>query len=116
MGSRIYLDLISSPPVGWIESPFSLLMFDMVGCFHLKDPNPLSSVESAGIESMAAAVLRVTDELVLPLRAVGDLVAAVGVLWEEAVVIMQYASLDELSNIFPRACTHRVRNLPSDAS
>ncbi|XP_051220091.1 anamorsin homolog [Lolium perenne] len=41
----------------------------------------------------AAAALAVTDELVLPLRAVGDLAAAAGVSREEVVVITQCASL-----------------------
>jgi hypothetical protein len=43
----------------------------------------------------AAAALAVTDELVLPLRAVGDLAAAAGVSREEVVVITQCASLGE---------------------
>lgn len=50
-------------------------------------------------ESMAATVaeaLAVTDELALPLRAVGDLAAAAGVSREEVVVITQCASLGEL--------------------
>ncbi|KAG8066696.1 hypothetical protein GUJ93_ZPchr0004g39918 [Zizania palustris] len=41
----------------------------------------------------AAAALAVTDELVFPLRAVGDLAAAAGVSQEEVVVITQCASL-----------------------
>ncbi|KAF0891083.1 hypothetical protein E2562_005165 [Oryza meyeriana var. granulata] len=41
----------------------------------------------------AAAALAVTDELALPLRAVGDLAAAAGVSREEVVVITQCASL-----------------------
>jgi hypothetical protein len=48
---------------------------------------------------MAATVaeaLAVTDELALPLRAVGDLAAAAGVSREEVVVITQCASLGEL--------------------
>ncbi|KAF7004840.1 hypothetical protein CFC21_020011 [Triticum aestivum] len=43
--------------------------------------------------STAAAALAVTDELALPLRAVGDLAAAAGVSREEVVVITQCASL-----------------------
>jgi hypothetical protein len=43
-----------------------------------------------------AAALAVTDELALPLRAVGDLAAAAGVSREEVVVITQCASLGEL--------------------
>jgi hypothetical protein len=50
---------------------------------------------------MAAAALAVTDELVLPLRAVGDLAAAAGVSREEVVVITQCASLGELLNPVP---------------
>jgi hypothetical protein len=49
----------------------------------------------------AAAALAVTDELVLPLRAVGDLAAAAGVSREEVVVITQCAALGELLNPVP---------------
>jgi hypothetical protein len=80
-----------------------LLLFDLVGCIHLTEPNPLSSVAPAGVGSMAAAAaaLAVTDELVLPLRAVGDLAAAAGVSREEVVVITQCASLGQLLNPLP---------------
>ncbi|XP_010240602.1 anamorsin homolog isoform X1 [Brachypodium distachyon] len=44
---------------------------------------------------MAAAALAVTDELALPLRAVGDLAAAAGISREEVVVITQCATLGE---------------------
>uniref|UniRef100_A0A453DEZ0 Anamorsin homolog n=1 Tax=Aegilops tauschii subsp. strangulata TaxID=200361 RepID=A0A453DEZ0_AEGTS len=50
------------------------------------------SVIPSGAGHMAAA-LAVTDELALPLRAVGDLAAAAGVSREEVVVITQCASL-----------------------
>uniref|UniRef100_A0A453DEZ7 Anamorsin homolog n=3 Tax=Aegilops tauschii subsp. strangulata TaxID=200361 RepID=A0A453DEZ7_AEGTS len=61
-------------------------------------PPPLSASSSllqvipSGAGHMAAA-LAVTDELALPLRAVGDLAAAAGVSREEVVVITQCASL-----------------------
>ncbi|KAM0839730.1 hypothetical protein ACQ4PT_060129 [Festuca glaucescens] len=53
------------------------------------DSDPIS----VGSMAAAAAALAVTDELVLPLRAVGDLAAAAGVSREEVVVITQCASL-----------------------
>ena len=43
--------------------------------------------------STAVAALAVTDELALPLRAVGDLAVATGVSREEVVVITQCTSL-----------------------
>ena len=43
--------------------------------------------------STAVAALAVTDELALPLRAVGDLAAAAGVSREEVVVITHCTSL-----------------------
>ncbi|XP_048574795.1 anamorsin homolog 1-like isoform X2 [Triticum urartu] len=43
--------------------------------------------------STAVAALAVTDELALPLRAVGDLAAAAGVSREEVVIITQCTSL-----------------------
>jgi hypothetical protein len=48
-----------------------------------------------------ASALAVTDELVLPLRAVGGLAMAAGVSWEDMVVITQCASLGKLPNPIP---------------
>ncbi|KAM0827163.1 hypothetical protein ACQ4PT_068377 [Festuca glaucescens] len=67
-----------------LESPFRG-SFDLVVRFLLGRVSVIGSMASA---------LAVTDELVLPLRAVGDLAMATGVSWEEMVVITQCASLD----------------------
>lgn len=53
------------------------------------------------LDSMSAA-LAVTDEVALPIRAVGDLAAAAEVSREEVAVITQCAALGELSWLRPR--------------
>lgn len=49
-----------------------------------------------------AAALAVTDEVALPIRAVGDLAAAADVSREEVAVITQCAALGELATFAPR--------------
>jgi hypothetical protein len=49
-----------------------------------------------------AAALAVTDEVALPIRAVGDLAAAAEVSREEVAVITQCAALGELATFAPR--------------
>jgi hypothetical protein len=73
-----------------LESPFHG-SFDLVVRFLLG---------RISVGSMASA-LAVTDELVLPLRAVGGLAMAAGVSWEDMVVITQCASLGKLPNPIP---------------
>lgn len=53
-----------------------------------------------GIPAMTAA-LAVTDEMALPIRAVGDLAAAAEVSREEVAVITQFAALGELAASCP---------------
>ena len=48
-----------------------------------------------------AAALAVTDEVALPIRAVGDLAAAADVSREEVAVITQCASLGEPLTVLP---------------
>jgi hypothetical protein len=84
-----------------LESPFHC-SFDLVVRFLLG---------RISVGSMASA-LAVTDELVLPLRAVGDLAMAAEVSWEDMVVITQCASLGKLPNLIPFFAAIYYYNLP----
>jgi hypothetical protein len=81
-----------------VESPFHCL-FDLVA--------RLFRGRVSGIGSLPAA-LAVTDELVLPLRAVGDLATDAGVSQDDVVIITQCASLGEfkIPSLFPCYALH----------
>ncbi|CAM0901681.1 unnamed protein product [Alopecurus aequalis] len=91
--TRLRISSSSDPPVSLPESLFAAAAVRSGRPFPSDGAESALAVASAGIGSMAAAALAVTDELVLPLRAVGDLAAAAGVSREEVVVITQCASL-----------------------
>lgn len=59
-------------------------------------------------DAMPAAALAVTDEVALPIRAVGDLAAAADVSREEVAVITQCAALGELLAGLPLFCFFKL--------